>query len=230
MSSQTLMRTLLQAALIVIASPAVAASLNVSPILLETFAPQQMATLTLRNTGSVAIVGQVRVFAWTQVNGLDVLSPTHAITGSPPMAEIRPGTDYTIRVVRVDTQPVVGEEAYRLVVDEVPDASARRNGVVAVALRYVIPVFFVAPGAGQGRLTWSIVRSEGKSALMATNTGDRRIQLRDLALGGKPVAKGLSGYVLGHSQRTWPLASVSANLAVTAVSDRGPVSGTANGR
>ncbi len=224
------MRTLLQAALIALAGPASGASLSVSPILLEAVAPQQMATLTLRNTGAAAIFGQVRVFGWTQVNGLDVLSPTNAITGSPPMAEIRPGTDYTIRVVRVASQPVVGEEAYRLVVDEVPDASARRNGLVAVALRYVIPVFFLAPSAGQGRLAWSIERSEGKSFLTATNAGDRRIQLRDLTLGGKPVARGLSGYVLGRSQRKWPLTSVSTNLAVTATSDRGPVSGMANGR
>lgn len=206
-----------------------AASLNVSPIKLETFAPQQTATLSLRNMGEKPITGQVRVFAWRQENGEDVLEPTNEVVGSPPMAEIHPGTDYTIRVVRVAAAPVEKEEAYRLVVDEVPDATARRNGVITVAIRYVIPVFFASPEASQPRLSWSISHSQGKTFLSARNEGDRRVQLRDLSLGGRPIAKGLAGYVLGHSERRWELRNSLAGRNVTAVSDNGPINGAANG-
>jgi fimbrial chaperone protein len=200
--------------------------------MLEAFAPQQAVALNLRNLGEKAITGQVRVFAWRQENGEDVLEPTDAVVGSPPMVEIHPGTDYTIRIVRTAATPVEAEESYRLVVDEVPDAAARRNGVITVVIRYVIPVFFISPEAGQARLSWSIAHKQGKTYLAARNDGDRRVQLRDLSLDGKPVAMGLAGYVLGHSERLWELRSrkVSANGAVKAATDHGWINGMATGR
>lgn len=210
---------------------ATAASLNVSPTKLEVFSPQQAATISLRNMGDKAITGQVRVFAWRQENGEDVLEPTEAVVASPPMVGIHPGADYTVRVVRMSSEPVAGEEAYRLVVDEVPDAAARRNGVINVAIRYVIPLFFDSPEAGQARVAWSIAHKNGKAVLTARNDGDKREQLRDLYLGGKPIAKGLAGYVLGHSESSWEVrGKATADRSVKAVTENGPVSGVANGR
>lgn len=208
-----------------------AASLNVSPTKLEIFSPQQTGTLILRNLGEKSIVGQVRVFAWRQENGEDVLEATEDVVASPPMIEVRPGTDYTIRVVRMASTPVVGEEAYRLVVDEVPDATLRRNGVITIAIRYVIPLFFDAPEADQARLAWSINRRQGKTFLTARNDGDRREQLRDLSFGGRSIARGLAGYVLGHSESSWELrGKTSADHSVKAVTENGPVSGVAGGK
>jgi fimbrial chaperone protein len=217
--------------LALVSASALAASLNVSPTRLEIYSPQQTATLNLRNMGEKAIIGQVRVFAWRQENGEDILEPTETVVASPPMVEIRPGTDYTIRVVRTTAGPVAGEEAYRLVVDEVPDAAARRNGVITVAIRYVIPLFFDAPEASQPHLLWSVTNRRGKAFLTARNDGDRREQLRDLSFGGKIIAKGLAGYVLGHSETSWELrGKSSANRSVKAVTENGPVSDAADGQ
>ncbi|WP_442756123.1 molecular chaperone [Methylocystis sp. JAN1] len=208
---------------------AMAASLSVSPTKLEIFSPQQAGALTLRNMGEKAITGQVRVFAWRQENGEEILEATDAVVASPPMIEVHPGADYTIRVVRAAQAPVVGEEAYRLVVDEVPDAAARRNGVIALAIRYVIPLFFDSPEAGQARLAWSLAHRQGKVFLTARNDGDRRAQLRDISLAGKPIARGLAGYVLGHSSALWELrGKASKDRSVKAVTEDGPVSGVAD--
>lgn len=210
---------------------AIAASLNVSPTKLEIFHPQQAATLNLRNMGDKAIIGQVRVFAWRQENGEDILEATEAVVASPPMIQIHPGMDYTIRIVRTTGAPVVGEESYRLVVDEVPDAVSRRNGVITVAIRYVIPLFFDAVDAGQPRLKWSISSRHGKTFLSARNDGDRREQLRDLSFGGRSIARGLAGYVLGHSESSWELrGKKSASRSVKAVTENGPVSDVADGQ
>lgn len=208
---------------------AMAASLSVSPVIIDVAAPQQTATLTLRNTGARPLTGQVRVFAWRQENGKDVLDATDAVVASPPLAEVRPDVDYTIRIVRNSTAPIAGEEAYRLVIDEVPDAAARDAGQIVVALRYSLPVFFFAPEAGAPRVSWSIQREEGKSVLAAHNDGDRHIKLTNLALGGKPVEKGAAGYVLGHSDRHWALSGgkAPASRNVTAVSEKGPINGSA---
>ncbi|MGJ0508162.1 MAG: fimbrial biogenesis chaperone [Methylocystis sp.] len=211
------------------ATTAEAGSLNVSPTKLEVFSPQQAAALTLRNMGERPITGQVRVFAWRQEDGEDILEPTEAVVVSPPMIDVHPGADYTIRVVRAASTPVAGEEAYRLVIDEVPDAVARRNGVIAVAIRYVIPLFFDSPEAEQARLAWSLSHVKGKTFLMARNDGDRRAQLRDVSFGGKPIARGLAGYVLGHSESSWELrGKTSADHSVKAVTENGPISGAAD--
>lgn len=208
-----------------------AASLNVSPTKVEIFYPQQATTLNLRNMGDKETIGQVRVFAWRQENGEDILEPTEAVVASPPIVEIHPGTDYTIRIVRTAGEPVVGEESYRLVVDEVPDAAARRNGVITVAIRYVIPLFFDSLDAGQARLTWSLSSRGGKTFLSARNDGDRREQLRDLSFGGRSIVRGLAGYVLGHSESSWELRTkTSSNRSVKAVTENGPVSDVAGVR
>ncbi|OAI28437.1 hypothetical protein A1351_11640 [Methylosinus sp. R-45379] len=182
-----------------------AASLVVSPISLEAAAPQQTVTITLRNSGNRPINGQVRVFVWRQEHGEDVLEPTQNVVCSPPMAEIGPGAEYTIRVVRIVEAPIAGEESYRLVVDEIPDATMRRNGIIAVALRYVIPIFFYEETRSQPRLSWFVTNRDGGRFLVAKNEGDRRAKISALSLNGKPIANGLAGYALGHSERRWKL-------------------------
>lgn len=208
---------------------AIAASLNISPVVLDVAAPQQATTLNLRNTGVKPIIGQVRVFAWRQEDGVDVLDPTDAVTASPPLVEVRPGLDYTIRIVRNEATPVAAEETYRLVIDEVPDAAARERGQVVVALRYSVPVFFGAPEAQSARVSWAIRQAKGKALLVAHNDGERRMQVIDLAIGGKPIARGLAGYVLGHSDRYWALPGnkAPANRSITAHTNKGPISGSA---
>lgn len=205
---------------------AAGSSLTITPILLEAPAGQQATTVTLHNRGIKPLQAQVRVFAWRQVNGEDVLEPTNAVTASPPMMEIKPGADYTVRVLRLSKTPVSAEESYRVIVDEVPDGSERRNGMVALALRYVVPVFFFSGERRPPRLTWSITRDNGMPYLVARNEGDRRVRLAELSLGNTRVASGLAGYVLGNSERRWKLDPKLGlnNRRVTADSDIGRIS------
>ena len=85
---------------------------------------------------------QVRVFRWTKVNGKDRLDPTTDVVASPPITKLSPGTENLIRVLRVSKQPVKGMEAYRLLIDELPDAGKRLPGQVNVMIRHSIPVRF----------------------------------------------------------------------------------------
>jgi fimbrial chaperone protein len=121
-----------------------AASLQVAPVLVEVPAPGATATLKLRNEGSQPLDAQIRVFQWTQVDGADVLTPTNDVAASPPVANLRPNTDYTVRIVRTKKEPVAKEEAYRLLIDELPQATPGTASGVNIALRYSIPVFFTA--------------------------------------------------------------------------------------
>ena len=90
------------------------------------------------------------------------------------------------------------------------------------------PTFFLSPDATQPRVAWSVRARDGRAMLVATNGGDKRLQLADLKVkgGGRAlmVGKGLAGYVLGHSTRAWALPAGAAGVgSVSALSDHGPI-------
>lgn len=224
---------------LVFASPCAAsraASLQVAPVSVEVPAPGAAATLKLRNEGTKPLDAQIRIFRWTQVDGADVLTPTDDVAASPPLASLRPGTDYVVRIVRTTKQPVVKEEAYRLLIDELPVANSGTAGTaVNVALRYSIPVFFTEPGA-PARLSFDLQQRHNKPVIAVTNAGDRRVRLAKLKFVDRKgtvasFGEGLSGYVLGHTTRFWDIpanakgfgggiASMSAQSDVGAVEIR----------
>jgi fimbrial chaperone protein len=208
-----------------------AASMTVLPISVDVLQPGTIGTVTVRNSEARPLNAQVRVFRWTQVDGEDRLEPTEEVVPSPPIVSISAGADYVVRLQRTTSGEVAGEEAYRTVIDELPNPDRQRNGTVAVVLRYLVPTFFLSPDATQPKLTWSLSRQDGATILTATNDGDKRIQIVDLKLktaGGRAVivGKGLAGYVLGHSTRAWTVpakAGAVGGASVTATSDHGPI-------
>jgi fimbrial chaperone protein len=119
-----------------------AAALRVSPITLDLAAGTSASTVRLWNDARKPTNVQVRVFRWTKVNGKDHLEPTQDVVASPPITKLAPGTENLIRVVRVSKKPVQGVEAYRLLIDELPDAANKVPGQVNVMIRHSIPVRF----------------------------------------------------------------------------------------
>jgi fimbrial chaperone protein len=211
-----------------------AASLQVAPVLVEVPAPGAAATLKLRNEGSQPLDAQIRVFQWTQVEGADVLTPTNDVVASPPLASLRPNTDYTVRIVRTNKEPVAKEEAYRLLIDELPQPAARAASSVNLALRYSIPVFFTTPSGAAPKLNWELQQRANKPVIVASNGGDRRIRLAKLKItdgkgGIANFGDGLAGYVLGHSAKIFALPSnpkgfgAGGVAAVSAQTDIGPL-------
>jgi fimbrial chaperone protein len=210
-----------------------AASLQVAPTTVEVAAGSTASTINIKNTGAEPLKAQVRVFHWTMVNGIEKLEPATDVVASPPLANVKPNTDYTVRLVRLSKQPVAVEETYRIFIDEIPEApKVVRSGFVNMAFRYSIPVFFLPPKADAPALTWSQEKRNGKVYVSATNTGGRRVRLADLNAADKngkqfSVAKGLAGYVLARSSMSW-VAPVTVQktvqpLLITAQSDSGPI-------
>ena len=120
-------------AFVLIAPIAQAASLSVSPIRLDVPAPANSASVTLRNDGSLPVNIQVRIFKWVLKNGEDFYEETDDVVATPPVATIPPGGSALLRIVRTANAPTVGEEPYRLIVDEIPDANRVRNIGVHIA-------------------------------------------------------------------------------------------------
>jgi len=213
-----------------------AASLQVAPVLLDLPAPATTATITLRNTDVEPITAQLRVFRWTQENGEERLEPTSDVVASPPVVDLRSRQDYTMRVIRVSGRPLGKEEAYRLVIDELPKPR-RVAGTVALVMRHVVPVFFAGKSASAAAIAWSASRHGKGLTLAAVNSGDTRVRLATVTLRDSSGAvlsagKGLLGYSLGRSSMQWTIATparsakAGASVAISGMTETGPFNAT----
>ena len=209
-----------------------AAALRVAPIIVDV-ARGATSTVELQNLGKSETTVQVRIFRWVQKEGKNKLVATRDVVASPPFTKIKPGRRNIIRIVRLAKRPVVGEESYRVLVDEIPTRNAGRSMRVGIALRYSLPVFFGANPTSDNRLKWSVVQKRGETIVTATNPGSRRVRLSALTLSDRSgrrlrFSKGLTGYVLGRSTATWKTkgmisASARARVRITASTENGTI-------
>lgn len=200
-----------------------AGNLQVAPVSLE-FGPADRAqALWLTNSGQQPLHAQVRIFRWTQTEDQDQLEPTQALAPSPPLVEVAPGQSQLVRIVRRPPAADGGEEAFRLIIDEIPrDASAQeaerpvpvaRGAGLRLLLRYSIPVFVgtgraggpTEPGALPG--TWV---AGAPPLLLISNEGGRRMRVSQVVhedLHGRRtvLVPGLLGYVLAGHRRRWEI-------------------------
>ena len=180
--------------------------LQARPTMVE-MPPAAAATrFILANTGDAPVAAQIKVFEWRQSKGQDELVPTRDVVVSPPIAQVAPGAEQVVRIIRPGP-PVGGRDrSYRLVVEELPGSKKDANTAISVRLRYVIPLFLRAQGSSRPALA---CRLHGRM-LACVNKGGQPAQLGRTTLhdsGGHAVelSAGLFGYVLPASERQWTL-------------------------
>jgi fimbrial chaperone protein len=193
--------------LIGFAVPVSAASLQVAPVTIDLPSSAKAASLTLRNLGDAPMNAQIRVYRWSQKDGEEQLTPTTDLIASPPAAQLQASQDQIVRVVRVADKPVLAEESYRLLIDEVPQRSGSSGAKVNFFVRYSIPIFFARPDATP-QLNWNLSTSDGKIVVSVENIGTRHVRISGLKLespSGVSVSfgEGLVGYVLVQSKMSW---------------------------
>lgn len=214
--------------------PAVAANLQISPVMVNLRAGQGASGITMQNLGEAPVYGQVRVYLWEQKDGDDVLTPTQDVVASPPIIQIGPKSSQMIRLVRRGEQLPASEQTYRILIDEIPKDDGPASGV-DIRLRYSVPLFVLpADERAAPVLSWTVFKKEGFWTLRVRNSGNQRAQIGALQLSnaaGKEfeIASGLFGYVLAGRVREWRLptpgeADLNGTLAVKANINSRPTS------
>lgn len=186
-----------------------AGDIRVRPVTVEAPMGADATSVVVTHGGTAPVRAQFRVMRWTQVDGRDVLTPTTDVTISPPQVELDPNRPYTVRIVRTAESAVSGEEAYRLLVDEIPGSSPVETSGVDLVIQQRLPVFFSSRGSPEAVVDWSLQPADGRMWLTATNRGSRHLRLADVQLrqGNQIVGEvdGLVGYILPGSTMRWPL-------------------------
>ncbi|KQM78379.1 molecular chaperone [Xylophilus sp. Leaf220] len=145
----------------------------VSPIMIWPVDPvivgePQAVALWIENQGDQPIAMQVRVFGWEQPQGEDVLAAQQQVIASPPISSIPPRQRQMVRLIATRPAPPGAEQAFRVVVDELPGtasplpapalatdgavaaqapAAAPAGAAVNLQMRYSVPLFLYGPDA-----------------------------------------------------------------------------------
>lgn len=190
-----------------------AEGLQVAPVAVTI--PERSGVVWLNNEGNQPLRAQVRVFRWTQANGEDVLAETTDVVASPPFAEIAPGTQQVIRLVRFGASATAMadcEQTYRIIVDELPAANAPATTGLQYVVRYSVPVYLTNPACRDEApaLTWRVEPADGGTMLVVTNAGQFHAQLANIgfvnAAGQRTeISAGLLGYVLPGAERRFAI-------------------------
>lgn len=162
------------AALAWAAVPAAAGTLQVNPVLLEIDGQRRTATLTVRNVEDVPVAIRAYALAWRQADGEDVYEETAAVIVSPPVFTIPPGGTQLVRVGLRSPSPA--PQAYRLIVEEVPEAAPAQG--IRVALRLNLPLYAGVAAGSVEALRWTAVRAaDGIWTVEAVNPGRGYVRL-----------------------------------------------------
>ncbi|MCG3879387.1 molecular chaperone [Psychrobacter sp. Ps6] len=201
-----------------------ASGLQVSPISLTLQARQNASGLTLSNSGNNVVNAQVRVYHWSQNNMRDELESSRGLLASPPMIRLNPGEQQLIRIIRTKTQSqdiAAAEDAFRLLINELPVKSDDKKTGLQFVLSYSLPVFVQPKGTKKigPKLQWSAQTQPNTDQikLKVSNSGNGHAQLAALSFVDNnnnltEINKGLLGYVLPGSTMHWVLKISPATL------------------
>lgn len=211
-----------------------AASLKLYPVRIVLTPDRPVQTMTIHNESAETFRGQMRLFAWRQVDGKDSLEETRDVLANPPLFEIPPRGDQLARF-GLRTQAGAIEKSYRVLIQEIPTDRPKNPGELQTILRISVPIFVPPTKAMPAKLVWRISPSHGGQAVVdIRNGGAVHVQINRLVLkqGGKPIGQqDTAKYLLpGNSYRgTLNVNKVlqpRTSVVLDAQTDQGDISAT----
>ncbi|MBK6005278.1 molecular chaperone [Ramlibacter ginsenosidimutans] len=201
------------------AHPALAGSFSVSPVRIFMEARERATGVTIINEGDTDLVMQAELFEWKQKpDGTDDLLPTQDLVLAPPILKLGRGARQTVRLANL-RPPVPGEQlTYRLIVREVPEALAPKDGVkIQVALAFSLPIFITPPGAKREMACTATRTSPTALRASCENKGHAYAQPASITL-STPSGNTLltseirGGYILPGVSRNFDLSSDGSRI------------------
>lgn len=215
--------------LAVLAAPASAWALTVSPVQVDVTPARRVVTITLTNEDARAYSFQVTVRAWTLVDGTDRFSDSDDLLVVPPIADIPAGGKQVFRVTT--RKPFDDERSYRLVFEDVTELAAPQPEGITLRISHDLPVF-VSPA---GKLAAKPVLQAcdppaptGEGCVRLVNEGERRLEVRSLAIvsdnGTQPVSSRVRVLAGGWRQWLFPVPTGGVPIRIVADTADGPIS------
>ncbi len=205
--------------LLALVAPAFAGVFSVTPVRIFMKPRDRAVAITLVNEGDTVVALQADINVWTQkADGTDDLKLTEDLVLSPPIIKLAPKARQVVRLALLKPADASRELTYRMVVREVPEATAPRDNAmeVPIALALSLPVFITPPVAKRD-LACEVARGDAQSVqAVCANTGSAYAQIREISLqrGGQPLGQFKGGsYVLPGARKPIALKAEGAVAA-----------------
>jgi fimbrial chaperone protein len=216
--------------LLLVTVAAAAGGFGLSPIGLTISGKEISGSVTATSAGSGPVVLQATVLAWHQENGRDGTAPTESVSVIPPLFKLDPGAAQLIRIIPKPGSRGSTQQAYRLVVREVPTSESNIRLGANFVFAMDVPVYIDPPGT-------ALVPARPKvtlrgSAVVFANDGDRYFRITDVRfmVEGKEVHREVRVVALGRSHLAVEIpqeAARAGRVEVLATSEDGqPISFT----
>lgn len=194
------------ASLLLIAAPAGAGSLTVSPLRLTFENGASIVLVTVANPGSEEILVQADAANWQQLGSEHKLSETDAIIAMPPIFKLAPGASQSVRIGYVGSAPQSSQLTFRLLVAEVPTQT--RPGSINVAVRHSLPILVMPATPTAAQLGASRSRENGIDLSNSGTALTRISHWRLRSTKGTIIAEADGpGYLLAGATQRLPLAA-----------------------
>jgi fimbrial chaperone protein len=199
--------------------PLSAASINVSPVVVEVGSPRKAVAVTITNNSNRAVTFQADALTWRQDNGVDRYEPTGDLLVVPSVLEIPPNGGQVIRVVLRKPAPSPVERTYRLILEDITTDVAPPEGKgLAFRFTHNLPVMIAPSAKVQNSMQWKPCAAPAPAKQLCVslrNSGNRRIKVASIKLGGDawqqtlPLKEQLN--VLAGAYREWRLPPAAGN-------------------
>lgn len=196
-------------ALLGLAQAAQAGVFSVTPVRIYMTPKDRAVAVTVTNQGDTPIALQADVYQWKQASdGTDDLAPSEDLILAPPIVKLAAGARQVVRLARLHPAEARGQLTYRLILRELPEASATKGIDVPIALALSMPVFITPPGA-KAEGDCGAARSDPHTIeVTCRNAGNAYLQIREVTVrrGEDVVARFETGaYVLPGARRVVPV-------------------------
>lgn len=173
------------AALALGARPALAAEVQVSPVIVSLAPSARSAIVVVRNQGREAARFELQARSWAQTPaGEMVVEPTTDLAVYPPVLTLAPGEERNVRIGAITPFGAV-EKTYRVFLQEMPppespDAPAQ----VRVLSRIGLPVFLAPAKAVERTRILDVAGKGGKVTFRLVNEGTVHVRPTSVKLAG----------------------------------------------
>ncbi len=168
------------------AGEALAAEVQVNPVVVSLSPAARSAIVAVRNQGREAVRFELQARAWGQSpTGEMLLEPTVDLAVYPPVLSLGPGEERNVRI-GMATSPGPLEKTYRVFLQEMPPPERPEGAArVQVLSRIGLPVFLAPARSTERAVVADLAARGGKAAFVLRNEGTVHVRPTDVKLIGR---------------------------------------------
>jgi fimbrial chaperone protein len=204
-----------------------AGAIEVSPVRVNLSAQVRVGVLRVYNRGDEVALVQVSAYPWTATDLPAGVEPTDQLLVTPTTFRLAPEAVQIVRVGLRSGAPMQVEEAYRMVIEEVPLPQAQDSTRMRLVVRHDLPVFVEAQTAPRDLIAFAVDCQPQGASLRLRNLGNRHLKVLRMQLKQAATAQTVGDwnkmhYLLPTQETGWdvtPFGPDSAQRLHTATVD-----------